>query len=154
LKVTAELTPLDAGADVLPVDPPAPEPVAEAPAELAPVDPVVGEDWPDDDGPEEEELEREGSIGPKLGRISLVMRSKTDRATVLPWITSRPALVYRICALTATYNAERRITPTARASITSRSVNPWRRGETPDVMATSRTLKSSGLRKREWKRMG
>jgi hypothetical protein len=95
LKVTAELTPLDAGAELLPLDPPAPEPLAEAPAPavLAPVDPVVGEDWPDEDGFEEEELEREGSIGPKLGRISLVIRSKTNRAKVLPWITSRPALV-------------------------------------------------------------
>jgi hypothetical protein len=92
LKVTAVLTPLDAGAELLPLDPPAPEPLAEAPAELAPVDPIVGEDWPDEDG-FEEELEREGSIGPKLGNISLVMRSKTDRAKVLPSITSRPALV-------------------------------------------------------------
>jgi hypothetical protein len=65
LKVTAELTPLDAGAEVLPVEPPVPEPLAEAPAELAPVDPVVAEDWPDEDGVEEEELERDGSIGPK-----------------------------------------------------------------------------------------
>src|SRR5947209_6703096 len=96
LNVSTELTPLDvAGAllGLVPPLPPAPEPPDEAAPAALPPDAAAGADWPDDDWLELEELEREGSIAPKLGRISLVMRSKTDRATVLPWITSRPALV-------------------------------------------------------------
>jgi hypothetical protein len=92
LKVTAELMPLDeeeAGDEPL---------VVPLWVDVVPLDPLLGDapaleeadDWPD-----ELDCERDGSMAPKFGKMSLVMRSKIDRARALAWITSRPAPVAR-----------------------------------------------------------
>jgi hypothetical protein len=72
--------------------------------DAVPLDPLVGEELAlgeADDWPDELACERDGSMAPKFGKMSLVMRSKIERASALASMTSRPALVERSCVLTA-----------------------------------------------------
>jgi len=102
LKVTAEEIPLDEDEE----DVPLPDPLWLVPA---PLDPLTLDPLPDpdddvglaeaDDWLDELDCERDGSIAPRLGKISLVIRSNIDRARVLASIISRPELVTRICVL-------------------------------------------------------